>query len=61
MGVMLVRISERSKMLFERLDGMAAESWVSPLKHAALWGFFFCNLVLQLAGSAAKPEADDSF
>ena len=27
---MLVRNSERSKALFERLDSMASESWVGP-------------------------------
>ena len=27
---MLVRNSERSKLLFERLDSMAGESWVGP-------------------------------
>ena len=30
LGVMLVRNSERSKLLFERLDGMAGDSWVGP-------------------------------
>ena len=30
LGVMLVRNSERSKLLFERLDSMAGESWVGP-------------------------------
>lgn len=36
MGVMLVRNSERSKALFERLDGMASESWVSPSAMSAM-------------------------